>query len=303
MIPTYNASHTIERAIRSVLNQTHPVKEIVIVDDASEDNTIQQINNTFSTSKLRIFERDTRRGPGAARDYGIDQSQGEFVALLDADDEWKEQKLELQLQFMDERNADLSTTDLAVFDKEGEFVKIKHIPFREDKQENIRGIYLNKLHNMTPTLLFKRPVFEDLGGFPHLAWKEDHLFVMRALRDHNHVHVSQPLTERHLPQSSYSRDPDRNFTAELEAYEEFNKIVVEEFPYLKEDETKYLSKLYFRMSEKINLSNRKWKQIDPYYLPRNDKIKYWLKKYHLGWTIPVLKKLKRIFFTNGILAF
>lgn len=94
IIPLHNKEPYIERAIRSVLNQTYPHLELIIVDDASSDNG-PKLAAAFDDSRIRILTREYP-GPGgyAARNTGISNAHGEFVAFLDADDWWHPNHLE-----------------------------------------------------------------------------------------------------------------------------------------------------------------------------------------------------------------
>ncbi len=85
---------TVGRALRSVLAQTRPPDEIIVVDDGSEDNTSGMIRSTFPEITLIT---QANRGVSAARNVGINRASGEWIAFLDSDDEWQPDKLEKQL--------------------------------------------------------------------------------------------------------------------------------------------------------------------------------------------------------------
>lgn len=94
IIPTYNRLHQIGRAIRSVLNQSYPAQEILVVDDGSTDATCARIEVDFPEVKLI---RQTNQGVSAARNAGIAASCGDWIAFLDSDDEWRPDKLAKQV--------------------------------------------------------------------------------------------------------------------------------------------------------------------------------------------------------------
>jgi succinoglycan biosynthesis protein ExoO len=92
IIPVRNGADTIETAIRSALDQTYPAVEVVVVDDASTDDTWQRIE-AIGDSRVRAFRQDRNLGEGLTRDAAIDHATGEWVAMLDADDAWHPDRL------------------------------------------------------------------------------------------------------------------------------------------------------------------------------------------------------------------
>jgi glycosyltransferase involved in cell wall biosynthesis len=94
VIPCYNYGRYLARAIDSILAQTYPVSEIIVVDDGSTDNT-REVALSYADRVRYIFQQN--RGPSAARNRGIRAASGEWIAILDADDWWMPEKTELQL--------------------------------------------------------------------------------------------------------------------------------------------------------------------------------------------------------------
>jgi teichuronic acid biosynthesis glycosyltransferase TuaG len=92
VIPTYNAAHCIEQAIDSCLQQSYPHFEIIVVDDASTDNTEELLENKYA-GRLRYMRLHKNLGSSAARNKALDNADGDFVAFLDADDMWHKDKL------------------------------------------------------------------------------------------------------------------------------------------------------------------------------------------------------------------
>ena len=97
VIPTYNRAHLVGRAIQSVLNQTYQDFEIIVVDDASTDNT-EEVVKSFNDPRIRYVRHDQNRGGSAARNTGIKTALGEYIAFQDSDDEWLPEKLEKQMR-------------------------------------------------------------------------------------------------------------------------------------------------------------------------------------------------------------
>ncbi len=95
IIPTYNRAPLLARALASVLSQTQPPQEIIVIDDGSDDGTAALLRQRYPAVR---YLQQSNRGVSAARNAGIGQAQGEWIALLDSDDEWLPAKLERQLQ-------------------------------------------------------------------------------------------------------------------------------------------------------------------------------------------------------------
>ena len=103
VIPCYNCTNTIDRAIKSVANQTLIPKEVVLVDDCSEDGTLEKIyelQEQYTKDWIRIVKLKEKLGPGGARNAGWDASTQDFIAFLDADDSWLPFKVATQYSWM-----------------------------------------------------------------------------------------------------------------------------------------------------------------------------------------------------------
>ena len=106
IIPTHNRAALLPRAVDSVLAQTYDDFELLIVDDCSTDDTPAVIAG-FADPRVRAFRHDASRGASAARNTGIGEARGEYLAFLDDDDEWRPAKLEGQVQLLDASLADV----------------------------------------------------------------------------------------------------------------------------------------------------------------------------------------------------
>lgn len=99
IIPSYNRPDSTVKSIESALDQTYENFEVIVVDDGSKDDTWQAINS-ISSEKLTAIRHETNRGGNAARNTGINHSEGEYIAFLDSDDTWKPTKLTKQLNYI-----------------------------------------------------------------------------------------------------------------------------------------------------------------------------------------------------------
>lgn len=98
VIPTYNRLHTLDRCLRSVLDQSHPADEIIVVDDGSTDGSADWIR--YQHPNVQLIQQ-ANRGVSAARNAGIQAAKSDWIALLDSDDEWLLKKIEKQLAAID----------------------------------------------------------------------------------------------------------------------------------------------------------------------------------------------------------
>lgn len=104
VIPCYNCSATIERAVQSILDQTAPVAEIILVDDASMDDSAEVLRLlTQAHDCVRVITLPQNAGPSHARNAGWDAAQGDWIAFLDADDAWHPEKIALQVRTIRQR--------------------------------------------------------------------------------------------------------------------------------------------------------------------------------------------------------
>ena len=107
VVPVYNAANYIEKTIEMVCRQTYKDWELILVDDASRDESAQVIENYIKNQgkRIRLIRKKVNQGAAEARNTGIDASSGRFIAFLDADDVWDPEKLEKQVAYMERTGA------------------------------------------------------------------------------------------------------------------------------------------------------------------------------------------------------
>lgn len=117
IIPTYNVEDTIRRSIESAQDQTVPPHEIIVIDDASRDNSCAVVREMQERDpRIRLIACEVNGGPSVARNLGIDAATGSRVALLDGDDIWKPERLERMLAVMDETGVEFIADNLVLYD-------------------------------------------------------------------------------------------------------------------------------------------------------------------------------------------
>ena len=119
--PIYNSEKYVDSCINSVLKQTYSCWEHILIDDCSSDNSNTLIKSfQFKDSRIRYYRLHENSGAGIARNKGIELAQGNYIAFLDSDDQWYPEKLEKQLNFMQNNNYHFTFTDYDIVDEEGQ---------------------------------------------------------------------------------------------------------------------------------------------------------------------------------------
>lgn len=198
IIPTYNRADFISECVQSVLAQTLPAREVIIVDDGSTDATYNILNdlgfNSISTSKtvLRyIFQKN--QGVSSARNLGIKEAKSEYIALLDSDDLWLKGKLDRQIiAFRDDmQNRRLCHTD-EIWVRNG--IRVNQHKKHKKSGGNVFQSCL-KLCCISPSsTMLHRSVFEDYGFFDEdLPACEDYDFWLRYSSKEEVIFINEPL--------------------------------------------------------------------------------------------------------------
>lgn len=174
IIPVYNAEKFIGKTIESVLNQTYKNWEMLIFNDKSKDNSLKIIKK-YSEKDKRIKVVDSKENVGvvAARNKLTEIATGEFIAFLDADDYWKQNKLEKQIKFMLKNNALISCTEytrVTEDEKEINDIIIKEIITYEDMLKNNYLGCLTVIYNANK--LGKRYFKEREKNEDYVLWLE-----------------------------------------------------------------------------------------------------------------------------------
>lgn len=226
IIPAFNAEAFIARAVESVLKQTRPADEIIVVDDGSSDNTADVVRSFGD--KVTLIQQ-ANAGVSAARNAGIVAAKGDWIAFLDADDQWLRQRLELQLQIL-KKNPDLAWVTgnyLSCLSAENRCLpyvpvgKLRHY-CKNEIIENYLSACMQDFGGHTDAMLIRKPVLLEAGLFrPELKKAEDiDLWWRIAYRHPRAGCVAEPIAVYHLasPQSLNLVRMNSLFFAELIAY-------------------------------------------------------------------------------------
>jgi len=222
IIPSYNRFHYLMNAIKSVENQTYKNIEIIVVNDGSTQKEYYEPKNFQNVQIINIDRKNTINWGGsrpAVRNFGIDSSNGEFIAFLDDDDYWFPKKIERQLQEMNKNNVSFSCTE--GYFGSGEFNNSKNYKkfnsehhFKKIKKKYTKTKYLKfkkfpkiwtydflKHHNcvVLSSVVVRSDIIKQLGGFRGLyrtnqfIHTSDHDCWLGLLQFTDLVYVDEPM--------------------------------------------------------------------------------------------------------------
>lgn len=250
IIPTYNRSHLIENSIKSVLNQTYKNLELYIIDDASTDKT-EEIISSIKDDRIIYIKNSTNFGAAKSRNIAIERANGKYVAFLDSDDTWYRNKLELQVNEMENtsENVAFCYCGMELIDYE-----TKEITKKVNDDVDIDYNFKNGSYFLTPanvTQFIRTNTLKKLGGFnTNLRGHQDTDLIIRILKNsYSYKYIKQILV-------SVTRNHDQMMT-NSENYIKAREVFLE-------NHSDYLGKKIL-----FNLA----KQISNYYLMNEDRKK------------------------------
>lgn len=196
IVPTYNRADSVMDAVNSILAQTIPVDEIIVIDDGSTDNTEEVFSK--SLEKVRYFKKQNG-GVSSARNFGLKAAKGDWIAFLDSDDQWARDKIERQTKLIAKTGANICGSGCSdefgkLLDEYTEFSK----PMLPDEELYFKSP--NELvfhHGKCPwvqSLLVKKQLIEDAGFFDEsLSVAEDTRLMYQLALKEPIAYINAPL--------------------------------------------------------------------------------------------------------------
>ena len=192
IIPTYNRAQRLGKAIDSVLVQSHQDFELIVVDDGSEDNTDELIENYNSDI---VYIRQENSGAAAARNRGIEKARYNLLAFLDSDDWFAENKLKTQIEAMNRNPSCLISHTNEIWYRNGQILnqKLKH-------RKSSGDIFARSLQLCAvgmSTIMIHKEIFDRYGFFDEgYPCCEDYEFWLRISAEEKFLLVEEPLTSK-----------------------------------------------------------------------------------------------------------
>lgn len=221
IMPVYNGSQFLDLAVKSVIRQTYRHWELFLIDDGSTDNSLLLMNEWAKIdSRIKVlFHQDhVNRGVSATRNLGINNAHGEYIALLDCDDEWLSDKLEKQICIFEEHPEAVLVYSKAVsVDEEGvelaksihsfDFPHICGTGLPNSKDGIIAGMIIGPVWMPALTVTMKTDSVKNLGGFDDTLklQAEDHLLFTLLVANGSAYFIDEVLAKYRVHQKSFTQ--------------------------------------------------------------------------------------------------
>lgn len=291
VIPLFNKEDTIQRCIQSVLNQSYNNYEIVIINDGSTDNSVNQINKQFDTYNLKIFSQQNS-GVSCARNKGIEMSTGNWIAFLDADDYWERSYLASIFSIITETCDSYGIIQHNYFKSNKINKEIAHSRLKTGPFPNINWM----LPTFTSAICIRKDLLDSNKFREDLNYGEDTELWLRVLNESKGFYCSRALvtyeTTSHYNNLLSVKDKliDRDYVfhilkiklSNLEGYSEFQRNY-----FLKN------MRIYFLNDNYRDLINERMDSIKPETLKEFIfKLYYEMPRFIIKWLYPKILKVK-----------
>jgi len=198
--PSYNCEKYIGKTIETVINQTYQNWEMLIVDDASTDNT-EKVVKSYKDSRIKYIKLNENSGAAIARNKGMKDAKGKYIAFIDSDDLWKSDKLEKQIKFMKENNYNIVCTSYEHINEKGD--RLNRI-IKCKKKVDYKGVLLScPVGNST--VIYN---VDALGKFevPNIRKRNDDALWLKMLKKEKYIYgLDEVLMQYRIRENSISR--------------------------------------------------------------------------------------------------
>lgn len=212
IIPVYNGKKFLRKAIESVVKQTLPPIELIIVDDGSTDDSLSVLDG-FEIPFRTIILRQENSGQSRARNFGVEASHGDYIALLDQDDIWYPNHLEKLIKPFETTNSNIGWvySNLDEIDEKGMLVTIKmldDLPMKHPKRKLVEMLS-NDMFILPSASLIDKKAFLFVGGFDERlsGYEDDDLFLRLFRQGYKNIYLNQSLSKWRIYRSSSSYSP------------------------------------------------------------------------------------------------
>ena len=229
--PVFESELFIKLTIESVLNQTYQNWELIIIDDASSDGSVK-IAESFATKdgRIKLIKLDSNKGPAAARNRGIKEASGRYIAFLDSDDLWHEEKLYKQLIFMKKNHYAFTYTGFEKINEEGKVIGTI-FPYKEEVcyHDLLKSNHIGCLTAMIDLKMLGCKMY-----MPDIKKRQDQGLWLEILKDIDKAYcLYEILGQYRIREGSISVNKIDNLKYQWKLYRNIEKInIVKSFYYM-----------------------------------------------------------------------
>lgn len=207
VIPTYDRPELLSRAMQSVVNQTYEHIELIIVDDCSPESLRETVVESIpSDIQLSFLRHDHNQGHAAARNTGMEASEGEFIVFLDDDDEWLEEKIKKQVERFQETSERVGVvyTGIKQMNEDG---SVNAVTTPAHSGDVTRQLLFDDFIGTGSMYMIRSDAYESVGGFDERfpAWV-DWDYSLRLSLEYEFAAVTEPLVNRYVGGHEQSSD-------------------------------------------------------------------------------------------------
>lgn len=214
-MPAFNAANVLQRAVQSVQAQIYSDWELFIIDDGSSDETLNVAQSIAANdNKITVLSQNQNTGAARARNRGLENAQGRYIAFLDADDEWDPEKLAQQIRFMQKHKAAFSYTRF--WRQTGDKRHLVKVPKQVTRDQLLHGNVIGCL-----TAIYDRKVLGTVE-MPELTMRHDFAMWLGILSRVDIAYgLDIPLATYHRTKSSLSSNTRKAFVATWQLYRNY----------------------------------------------------------------------------------
>jgi len=221
IMPNYNSTQFIEESFVSIFNQTYKNWELILVDDYSDDDSIEIIESlTADDKRIILIKLAENSGPAIARNRGIKEAKGRYIAFLDSDDFWHPDKLIKQIFFMQENEIALSYTSyFSIEEESGEIINQINIPQRVDYNELLKQNIIGCLTAVYDTKKLAKVYM------PEIQKRQDFALWLKILKKVPYAYgLNEPLAYYRVRKTSVSSNKLLASTYNWKLYREIENL-------------------------------------------------------------------------------
>lgn len=224
IMPCYNSERYVAKSIDSVIQQSYSSWELIIVDDCSQDSTMEILEEYAKKDpRIKVLKNCVNSGAAVSRNLGIDNANGKFIAFLDSDDIWEIDKLDVQIKFMELNDVSFCFTSYSTI-SENEKIGGNVIDGRSKQVVDYKDMLSKKATMGCSTVVIRKNIVGE-KRMPLIRTGQDYAFWLSILKDGNHATcLRKVLTYYRLVQGSISSNKVKKAKRQWQIYRDIEGI-------------------------------------------------------------------------------